>query len=155
MSTPSIPHSADLVDNVPRGQQQQFNTSVDDSRHYERNAALEKCKSAVNLNRNASKLNRKVSNVNFEWYKQLRRNARTLIKSKSDATIKPYKMQQQQQEQQRQRQLAQEHTNKSVNRNGTISRNHFRGVPAAFIEKRTRHFLLSMTVSISQISILA
>lgn len=38
---------------------------------------------------------------------------------------------------------------KSINRNGTIARNHFRGVPGAYIDKQTKHFLLSMTVSIS------
>lgn len=41
-----------------------------------------------------------------------------------------------------------QYTNKSVNRNGTIARNHFRGVPADYLHKQTKHFLLSMTVSI-------
>lgn len=108
-------------------------------------ATLEKCNSLVQLNTNAATVdadataaatiaNGNESKVNFEWYKQFQRSARVLLKSKSDAACKARNTMQ--------------YTNKSVNRDGTIARNHFRGVPGEFIDKTTRHFLRSMTVSI-------
>lgn len=141
MSTSSIPRSVNLIDDVST--EEQF--TVDSSRR-NKHAALEKCKSFVLLRSNTTNSVGHEPKVNFQWYKQLRRNARTLIKSKSDANIKSRKMQQR--EIQPPPPPQQQYTNKSVNRNGTISRNHFRGVPGDFIEKQTRHFLLSMTVSI-------
>lgn len=145
MSTSSIPRSVNLIDDVST--EEQF--TVDSSRR-NKHAALEKCKSFVLLRSNTTNSVGYEPKVNFQWYKQLRRNARTLIKSKSDANIKSRKMQQR--EIQQPAPLPpppqQQYTNKSVNRNGTIARNHFRGVPGDFLEKQTRHFLLSMTVSI-------
>lgn len=127
MSTSSIPRSYKLTNNVTC---EQF---ASDSRH-KKYATLEKCNSLFQLNENATRSNaNSKQTVNFDWYKQLRCSARTLMKSKSDASQKARTMQ---------------CTNKSVNRNGTIARNHFRGVPGDFLDKQTKHFLLSMTVSI-------
>lgn len=139
MSTSSIPHSINSIDDASR---EQFNGNKSRHNTY---ACLEKCKSFDHLKRNGTNPVGKEPKVSFQWYKQLRRNARTLMKSKSDASIKPRTMQRQQQQQHQQQA---EYTNKSVNRNGTIARNHFRGVPGDFLEKQTRHYLLSMTVSI-------
>lgn len=130
MSNSSIPRS---IKSIGETTSERF---VDDTRHM-RYATVIKCNSLVHLNENAANDNTfgnvKQSKVNFEWYKQFRRSARTLMKSKSDAASKVRTMQ---------------CTNKSVNRNGTIARNHFRGVPGDFLNKQTKHFLLSMTVSI-------
>lgn len=128
MSASSIPQSIKSIGNVTS---EQF---VSDSRHI-KYATLEKCStSLIHLNdEDASKLTKQPKSK-FEWCKQFRRSARSLMKSKSDAASnKPRTMQ---------------YTNKSVNRNGTIARNHFRGVPGDFLDKQTKHFLLSMTVSI-------
>lgn len=129
MSTSSIPHS---IKSIGEATSERF---VDETRHMNY-ANVVKCNSLFHLNENAANNtfgNVKQPKVNFEWYKQFRRSARTLMKSKSDAASKGRTMQ---------------YTNKSVNRNGTIARNHFRGVPGDFIDKQTKHFLLSMTVSI-------
>lgn len=127
MSTSSIPCSINLIDNVTR---ERF---VCDSRH-KKYATIGKCNSLVQLNENAT-AKPKEPKVNFEWYKQFRRSGRMQMKSKSDASTnmarKPAQC-----------------TVKAVNRDGTIARNHFRGVPGDFLDKHTKHFLLSMTVSI-------
>lgn len=129
MSTSSIPHSINLTGDVSS---ERF---VGNSVKHHKYATLEKCNSLVQFNETATRSTIAKTNepkVNFEWYKQFRRSARVLMKSKSDAARKDHKM---------------PHTNKSVNRNGTIARNHFRGVPGDFLDKTTKRFLLSMTVS--------
>lgn len=134
MSTSSIPRSINLIDNVKNGR-----CNVATSSHSRKYATLEKCNSLVQL-KETTATERSIANgnetkVNFEWYKQFRRSARCLMKSKSDAAPKARNTMQ--------------YTNKSsVNRDGTIARNHFRGVPGDFLDKTTKHFLLSMTVSI-------
>lgn len=127
MSTPSIPHSIEFTDNVTR---KRF---VCDLKH-KKYATIGKCNSLVQLNENAT-AKPKERTVNFEWYKQFRHNARTLMKSKSDVATNMA-------------QKTMQCPNKAVNRDGTIARNHFRGVPRDFLDKHTKHFLLSMTVSI-------
>lgn len=116
----STPLSIGSVDDVTSKRQ-----LADESRHH-KYATIEKCKSFSHFNANQPK-------VNFDWYKQLRQNARVLMKSKSDASRHTRTMQ---------------HASKSVNRDGTIASNHFRGVPADFVDKQAKHFLVSMTVSI-------
>lgn len=133
MSTSSIPHSVPLAGNLTNGQ---FNGN--DPRH-KKYATLEKCNSLVQFNENAStKTVQNQPTINFEWYKQFRRSAHQMLtKSKSDAAHSSRRMQ---------------HTNKSMNRNGTIAHNYFRGVPADFLDKHTKHFLLTMTVSMRNCS---
>lgn len=128
MSTPSIPHSF-TVSNLPNGQFE------NDPRH-KKYATLEKCNSLVQFNDTASKSMQIQPTANFEWYKQYQRSAQMLAKSKSDEAANPSRRMQR--------------TNKSLNRNGTIARNYFRGVPADFLDKHTKHFLLTMTVSIPE-----
>lgn len=130
MNTSSIPHSINLIDDVT-------NQRCGVEQSHRKYATLEKCNSLVQFKENTatkSTANGNESKVNFVWYKQFRRSARGLIKSKSDAAHKARNTMQ--------------YTNKSVNRDGTIARNHFRGVPGDFLDKTTKHFLLSMTVSI-------
>lgn len=164
MSTSSISRSIDSIDDVNIDVQSlkifdknygQNNNNNDDNKtkinkNNDKYATIEKC---TNLNRSQSNATIKrfsFKNKSYDWlhpfslgsHKQ--KCVRHLIKSKSDATAniekdnamnpKPSK-------------IMQNNSNKAVNRNGTIARNHFRGVPGEFLDKQTRHFLLSMTVS--------
>lgn len=73
--------------------------------------------------------------TNCEWLRRCvarRTPERPLTKSHSNVAYIHDKMQ---------------YTQKSVNRNGTIARHHFRGVPGEYLDKQTKHFLQSMTVS--------
>lgn len=162
MSTSSVPHSVELDDDVAAS------TSVQRSKRHKKYATLDKCNSLANVNGNLTTLARSATTaVNFEWYKQFRRNARKqqMMKSKSiDAastaaagakaatttTGTPATLRRSSSTMQYDANSnAATTTNmKSVNRDGTIARNHFRGVPGDFLDKHTKHFLLSMTVSI-------
>lgn len=143
MSTSSIPHSNKLIDGVT-------NKRCGVESMHRKYDTLEKCNSLVQSKTNAATVdtvaaatatrsiaNGNESKVNFECYKQFGRSARVLMKSKSDAVFKARNTMQ--------------YTNKSVNRDGTITRNHFRGVPGEFLDNTTKHFLRSMTVSIQYI----
>lgn len=155
MSTPSVPHSIGLDDDVA-------STAVAatrQSRRHKKYATLEKCNSLMNLNGNLASLARSATTaVNFEWYKQFRRNARVqMMKNKTkstDAATASTAVAATSTAVTLRRSSSTMHynsdnnTTKSVNRDGTIARNHFRGVPGDFLDKHTKHFLLSMTVSI-------
>lgn len=156
MSTSSVPHSIELDDDVVASAS---SAAARQSHKHKKYATLDKCNSLVNLNGNLAPLARSATTaVKFEWYKQFRRNARTqMMKSKStDAASKAAAA-----AASLRRSSSTMHYNsnnasttniKSVNRDGTIARNHFRGVPGDFLEKHTKHFLLSMTVSILHIT---
>lgn len=161
MSTSSIPHSINSINDVNIDVQSlknfdkncgQNNNNNDNkiNKNNDKYATIEKC---TNLNRSQSNATIKrfsFKNRNYDWLRpssldsHKQKCVRHLIKSKSDATAnieknnamnpKPSK-------------IMQNSSNKAVNRNGTIARNHFRGVPGEFLDKQTRHFLLSMTVS--------
>lgn len=103
-------------------------------------ATIEKCNS-LNRSKSNQTLNERATIKKYDWLRKFsyknQKSARHLIKSKSDAAANNSN-----------NQIMQHTANKSVNRNGTIARNQFRGVPGEFLAKQTRHFLLSMTVSI-------
>lgn len=92
-----------------------------------------------NLNRSHTQIEMpkcKILTSNCDWLRRClaqRKSERPLTKSHSNVAYINNAMQ---------------HTQKSVNRNGTIARNHFRGVRGDYLDKQTKHFLLSMTVSI-------
>lgn len=145
MSTPSVPHSIELDDDVAAA------ASARQSKKQKKYATLEKCNSLVNLNGNLNSLARSATtSVNFEWYKQFRRNARMqMMKSKStDAASSAAATLRRSSSTMQYTGNSTTTNTKSVNRDGTIARNHFRGVPGDFLDKHTKHFLLSMTVSI-------
>lgn len=163
MSTSSVSHSIELDDDVLAAAAA-ASTTQKPIKH-KKYATLEKCNSLIHLNGNLTALARSATatTVNFEWYKQFQRNARTqMMKSKSiDANTA---INRSASTMQYNKSNCNNHSNnsndnnhgminnKSVNRDGTIARNHFRGVPGNFLDKHTKHFLLSMTVSIAYAS---
>lgn len=159
MSTPSVPHSIELDDDVASAA-----VATRQKRRLKKYATLEKCNSLINLNGNLASLARSATTaVNFEWYKQFRRNARVQMmknKTKSTDAAAPtattstavVALRRSSSTMQYNSNNSSTTTVKSVNRDGTIARNHFRGVPGDFLDKHTKHFLLSMTVSILHVT---
>lgn len=151
MSTSSVPHSVELDDDDDDDVASA--AVVRKSRPHKKYATLEKCNSLINLNGNLASLARSATSaaVNFEWYKQFRRNARVqMMKSRTKSTdAAPSTAAITLRRSSSTMQYNSSNTAvKAVNRDGTIARNHFRGVPGDFLDKHTKHFLLSMTVSI-------
>lgn len=153
MSTSSVPHSIELDGDVASTAA----AATRQSRRHKKYATLEKCNSLINLNGNLTSLARSATTtaVNFEWYKQFRRNARMqTMKNKSKSTdaaassAAAVALRRSSSTMHYNSNNSSNTTVKSVNRDGTIARNHFRGVPGDFLDKHTKHFLLSMTVSI-------
>lgn len=161
MSTSSISRSIDSINDVNidvqslknfdkvRGQNNNNNYNKINKIN-DKCATIEKC---TNLNRSQSNATIKrfsLRNNNYDWLRPFslgshkQKCVRHLIKSNSDATANIEKMDAMNPKPSK---ILENNSNKAVNRNGTIARNHFRGVRGEFLDKQTRHFLLSMTVS--------
>lgn len=136
MNTASTPHLIDCINDV------NGNCVVHKSVHCDC-AKTVKCNS---LTRSESKSLRFYQKFykSFDFYddrariqqQQRKKGEKVLVKGYSDAVDTAATMQRYA-------------SNRSVNRNGTIARNTFRGVPGNVLERQTKRFLQSMTVSIN------
>lgn len=132
MSIVSIPHSVDWNDNVK--------CTVQFKNKYATIDRIDKLPKKQSKLKSLTFLRKFNKFTDYDrWHRDQRPQRNLLVKSVSDAQVASGTMK---------KTLDRGGNNRSVNRDGSIARNTFRGVPGDILDKQTKRFLLSMTVSI-------